>query len=112
MVSAKAADAENARLISIMHSLQKRQEKRMLNEGVSLNVYENKQVVKLTWVKFTPNLECYRKTSYLHVRTLNVIERKGENRWIWAESLSQPDQTLTGPCWRTSGSCSSSGRSI
>jgi hypothetical protein len=54
----------------------------MLNAGVSLNVYENKQVKKLTWVKFLPNLECYRKTSYLRVRTLNGVERKGENRWM------------------------------
>jgi hypothetical protein len=60
----------------------------MLNAGVSLNVYENKQVKKLTWIKFPPNLECYRKTSYLRVRTLNGVETKGENRWTGAESLS------------------------
>jgi hypothetical protein len=54
----------------------------MLNASVSLNVYENKQVKKLTWIKFPPNLECYRKTSYLRVRTLNGVERKGENRWM------------------------------
>jgi hypothetical protein len=58
-----------------LHRLQKRRKKRMLNAGVSLNVHENKQVKKLTWIKFTPNLECYRKTSYLRVRTLNVIEK-------------------------------------
>jgi hypothetical protein len=67
----------------------------MLNAGVSLNVYENKPVKKLTWIKFTPNLECYRKTSYLRVRTLNGVERKGDNRWMGAQGLSQPDQILT-----------------
>jgi len=74
----KAPHTENKGVASNFHRLQKRQEKRMLNEGISLNIYENKHVIKLTWIKFTPNLECYRKTSYLRVRTLNVIERKGE----------------------------------
>jgi hypothetical protein len=78
----KAPYIENKGVASITHRLHKRQEKRMLNAGVSLNVYENKQVKKLTWIKFTPNLECYRKTSYLRVRTLNVYERKGESRWM------------------------------
>ena len=60
----------------------------MLNEGISLNVYENKQVIKLTWIKFTPNLECYRKISYLCVRTLNSVESKGKAVGRGAEDLS------------------------
>jgi hypothetical protein len=82
-VGGKTQDTENKRVASIKHSLHKRQKKRMLNAGVSLNVYENKQVLKLTWIKFPPNLECYRKISYLRVRTLNVFERKGESRRMW-----------------------------
>jgi hypothetical protein len=78
----KALDIENTGVASIIHSLQKLRKKRMLNAGVSLNVYENKQVKKSTWIKFPPNLECYTKTSYLRVRTLNGVERKGENRWM------------------------------
>jgi hypothetical protein len=83
VAGAKAPDIENKGVASILHSLQKRRKKRMLNAGVSLNVDENKQVKKSTSVKFPPNLECYRKISYLRVRTLNVVERKGENRWMW-----------------------------
>jgi hypothetical protein len=82
-VGGKAQDIENKGVASILHRLQKRRKKRMLNEGVSLNVYENRHVKKLTWIKFPPNLECCRKTSYLRVRTLNGIERKGDSRWMW-----------------------------
>jgi len=70
----------------------------MFNEGISLNVYDYKRVIKLTWIKFTLNLECYRKISYLCVRTLNVIERKGENRWmgssVFISTRSDFEETL------------------
>ena len=88
MTGAKAPDIENKGVASILHRLQKRQEKRMLNEGKSLNVYENKQVKKLIWIKFPPNLECYRKISYLRVRTLNGVESKGETVGRGGEGLS------------------------
>jgi hypothetical protein len=56
--------------------LERGKKKEGQNEGISLNVAENKIDKKLTWRKFAPNLECYRKIKHLPSKTLNVIERR------------------------------------
>jgi hypothetical protein len=58
MVDAKVPSYENKDVTSVLHRLQKNNKKRMLNAGVTLNVDENEEDKKLTWIKFAPNLEC------------------------------------------------------
>jgi len=87
MVAAKTQATENMTINSIYHSLEKIRKKRMLNASVSLNVHENKRHKKPAFRKIAPNLECYRKISYLSARTLNVDERKGESH------LNRPGKT-------------------
>jgi hypothetical protein len=76
MIRTESQALESKAVNRIVSRLGWKKKKEGQNEGISLNVAENTRDTNLTYLKFAPNLECYRKIKHLSARTLNVIETK------------------------------------